>query len=37
MTPESGPRFPGPGLRDSGDPVPDAGPWLAYKLQFELS
>ena len=26
--PGLGPRFPGPGLRDPGDPVPDADPWM---------
>ena len=26
-----GPRFPGPGLRDPGDPVPDADPCFLQK------
>ena len=31
-----GPRFPGSGQRDPGDPVPDADPWLRVRKKFIL-
>ena len=38
MSPGSGPgpRFPGPGLRDPRDPVPDADPWLQWYIFSEF-
>ena len=32
MSPGPGPRFPGPGLRDPWDPVPDADPWTKVRM-----
>ena len=35
MSPSPGPRFPGPGLRDPGDPVPDADPFLQMMIPIQ--